>query len=274
MSRIFQYASLLTLVSTPLLAQNTPWLPAPTQTNLTFSYVHQEADELFAGEQRSELGADLKQSTKWLSVSHGINENLAVDGRVGYSDSDFSPAGDDDGITDTNLGVTWRFLDEAVAGGAAPSLAVRAGAIIAGDYDTGQVNSIGDGVDGAEISLLAGRGFSNGLAVSADAGFRYRSSDVPNESFVNISSYYSFAGSFTGSLYYQGVFSNGDLDIGSATFTPDRFPETEENIETVGVGLFYQLQNGFGIGANYATVVEGRNTADADIYALSLTKGF
>ena len=69
------------------------------------------------------------------------------------------------GLADVNLGVTWRFLDEALSDYALmPSVALRAGGIIAGDYQTGYINSLGDGGDGFEVSALAGKFFADRFA--------------------------------------------------------------------------------------------------------------
>ena len=84
------YLSVLLFIAPQLFAQGTPWLPAPSHTSITFSYVYQEANELFAGETRSPLSDDLTQATKWLNLSHGLSENIALDGQIGFADSNLS----------------------------------------------------------------------------------------------------------------------------------------------------------------------------------------
>ena len=105
------------------------------------------------------------------------------------------------GLFDSNVALTFRLVDELISD--APSVAVRVGGILAGAYDTGYVNSLGDGGHGVETSLIIGK-FGNAAGFSAEVGFRIRGStdvntqavggamasgetvDVPNDMFVNL----------------------------------------------------------------------------------------
>ena len=256
------------------IAQDSPWLPIPGSTNLALSYVNQQADDFFRGDQSSSLGDDLTQTTVWLKLTHGLSENLSLDGRIGFADSQFDPVGSESGLADSKFGISYRLVDEALVDGAIPSFAVRAGVILEGNYDTGAVNSIGDGSDGAELGFLVGRIFDSGLALNADAGYRYRSSLAPDELFVNLAGHYAISGSLSGSLTYQNISSRGDLDIGAPGFSPERFPEAKESLESLGIGLFYQVNQTAGVGLNYGAVIDGRNTSDSNIFALTYSQNF
>ena len=78
-----------------------------------------------------------------------------------------------------------RLVDEVISD--APSLAVRVGGIIGGDYDTGYINSLGDGGNGYEISVIAGKFLGDRVGLSGELGYRDRDSDIPSEVFANVS---------------------------------------------------------------------------------------
>ena len=88
-------------------------------------------------------GANLGQHTVWLNGMYGLSDAVAIDFRVGAARSYFAPNipptdGRDNysGVTDTNIGVTWRIADELV-NPSLPSIALRGGAIIEGSYAAG-----------------------------------------------------------------------------------------------------------------------------------------
>lgn len=272
--KIITLTTLSMCIALPVVAQGSPWIPAPGATSATFSYVHQEADEFYLGSEKNDLPDDLKQSTKWISLKHGLTDNIALDAQIGYAISKFSPADDSEGFVDSKFGITYRFIDEAVADTNVPSVAVRAGIILEGNYDTGRLNAVGDGADGAEVALALGKVFQHGFALNSDLGYRYRSSNTPNELFLNLGAHYSITAPLTASLTYQMIDSNGDLDIGANGFSPPLFTAVEEDNQSLSASLAYQVNDTSSIGLTYGSVVDGRNTSASDFYALSITTGF
>ena len=107
------------LLASPVmaLAEGTPWLAIPGETSLQLSTVFQSTDAFRQNDDKNQLPADLDLDTIWLSLTHGISDNLAVDFRTGYAESDFAPVGEESGRTDTTLGLTWRFVDEFLSAG-------------------------------------------------------------------------------------------------------------------------------------------------------------
>lgn len=258
-----------------LMAEGSPWLTNPGETVVQFSVVSQEADKLYAGENRVDVPVgDLEQMTYWLSLSHGLSDNLAMDARLGYSQTDSTAGLEQDGIADTTVGLTWRFHDEFLSDEGLPSAAIRVAATLAGDYDTGQISAIGDGASGFEASIILGKVFNNQFAASADIGYRYRDSDVPNEMFLNLSAFYTINDQLSAHVAYHRVDARDGLDIGGPGFSPDRFPEVEEDYDSFEIGISYAVAPEFYLGLSYGAIVDGRNAPESDIVSASVGYSF
>jgi len=282
----FTIYAILSFLPLSSLAAGSPWLPIPEAGTVSLSYVFQTADEFYRADQKGPTpggGEDLDQHTLWLSLNYGLTENFALDFRTGYAKSEFVLAGptiDDsfNGLADSTIGLTWRIVDEDISEHGLPSIALRVAAIIAGDYDTGYINSIGDGGDGGEVSLIVGKIFADKVALSGELGYRDRDSGIPEEVFFNLNAYYLFNSKLTASFEYQWNDATSGLDIGQPGFAPDpsrpvrRFPELEEDYQTVGLGISYNVTNTLNLGLNLATVIDGRNTNDTD--AIGITIGY
>lgn len=278
MYRVATYA-IFSLFSFSCLADGSPWLPIPESGTVSLSYVFQTADEFYRADNKVPTpggGEDLEQQTIWLGLNYGLDENLALDIKTGYAKSQFVtgpgiPTTDEsfENMTDTTVGVTWRFVDEDISEYGLPSMAIRAASIVAANYDTGYINSIGDGGSGAETSLIVGKIFADTVAVSGEIGYRFRTHNIPNESFFNLRAYY-LLGALTASLEYQWNNAVSGLDIGGPGFTPSKFPLLEEDFQVVGLGVSYNVTNTINLGLNLATVIEGRNTNATEAIGISV----
>lgn len=279
MHRFATYA-ILSVLPLYSFADGSPWLPIPESGTASLSYVFQTADEFYKADKNGPTpggGEDLDQHTLWLNMNYGLSENLALDFRTGYAKSDFVLAGpttDDsfNGLTDSTLGLTWRVVDEDISEHNLPSVAFRLAAIIAGDYETGHINSIGDGGSGAEASVIVGKIFADKVALSGELGYRDRENSIPEEVFFNLSAYYLFNSKLTASFEFKWNDATSGLDIGEPGFSPSKFPELEEDFQVVGLGLSYNVMNSVNLGLNLATVVDGRNTSKSN--AIGLTIGY
>lgn len=287
-------------LSVPASGEGTVWLPAPGSGTFTVSYVSQEADEMWVG--KNGPGPipfkGLEQETVLFDMTYGISDAVALDASVGRSE--VSPTHgrpipiETDGRTDLNVGVTWRLMDELITGGA--SVAVRAGAILAGDYEAGGPGpvavmgdasrvgagptAIGDGADGFEVSAIVGRIFGDRLALSAELGTRNRTSDVPRENFANLGGHWIVNPRLVLSLGYYIQDSTGDVDIGPppgpgkhGTYW-HRFPEVAEDIERVSLGGTLSVTDRINVGLHWFQVLDGRNTAEYDAFGGTLTYNF
>ena len=253
------------------IAEISPWLPAPGALNLSLAQIEQNADEFYFGDQKQSLSSDLNLSTTVLNLSYGLSDHFALDASVGYARSEFDDAANNhlSGIVDSKVGLTWKIVNEH-ASPAWPSISARLGLIIDGDYETGTINAIGDGGDGAELSLAYGKVLNPYLAVSSDVGVRERNNGIPAEVFYGASLYLTPINQLTTFVSYRADNAQDGLQIGGAGFSPDRFPEVEEDKEYLQLGAQYALTDTISGGLSVAQVIDGRNTSLSDVYALSL----
>jgi len=164
-----------------------PWLPAPGAGFVNLSYVSQNATQFYVQDNLRGTppqnavpdgkGPNLGQHTVWLNGMYGWSDAIAIDFRVGAARSYFgatTPMGDPipptggrdnySGVTDANIGVTWRVVDELVCP-SVPSIALRGGAIIEGSYTPGYIKMreiLESGELGERRSIIA---YSGGSAL-------------------------------------------------------------------------------------------------------------
>lgn len=275
-------AAAIALCASTVLAAGSPWLPPPGGGSVAVSYLSQSATEFYRSTAKRPTpggGLELAQDTFWVDGTYGIADAVALDFRVGQASSTFATGpglppsqANISGLADLNVGVTWRVVDE-IVNPAAPSVAFRGALIKAGNYDTGYINSLGDGGDGVEVSAIVGKFISDRVALSGEVGYRSRSSsdhDIPESVFARF-----LAGVIVGdrlglSLSYEIDDSRSGLEIGGPGFSPSRFPELQEDIHLVGPTVSYTVSDRISIGGAYAKVVDGRNTAASDVWSISL----
>ena len=283
----------------PAQAGGSVWLPAPGTGSVTASYVSQSADNLWVGD----TGPDplpfrgLDQTTFLVDVTCGITDAVALDASVGRSE--VSPTHGmpipitSEGTTDLNLGATWRFQDEVLSDG--PSMAVRFGLILAGNYEAGGASpvevmgdasrvgpgptAIGDGADGFERSGIVGKVFGGRLALLAEVGTRNRTSDVPRETFANLDAHWITGPYVVLSARYHMQSSSGDLDIGPPPGPGAhgsywyRFPHVAEDVSRVSLGGTLSFDR-INVGVHWFRVLDGRNTAEFDAVGGTFTYNF
>ena len=285
----------------PAVAQGTAWIGEPRTGTFSLSYVNQNAHEFYRETTAvmgplEATGANLAQNTVWIGLNYALHDAVALDVQTAWARSfvkgAVGPAGGREsysGLFDTNVAVIWRVVDELVSD--APSVALRVGAIVAGGYDTGYINSLGDGGSGIETSLVAGK-FWDALGVSAEAGYRSRGGtevnpdavgaagasgenvDIPAEIFANIFLFVPVGSRVTLGADFRMVNALSGLDIGGEGFSPSRFPGLEEDARIVGGRLLADLTGTVGMSAFFGQVVGGRNTAKSRILGLGLSVGF
>ena len=284
---------LLTVFCSPLVAaQGTPWLPIPGNGDVGISYVHQSADEFWhcttpecpkGGVEKTPTpggGKDLRLSTLWLSAGYGISDNVALDAQLGWAKSDYAGAGPKkmgadslNGIADFNVGLRWRITDELISDW--PSIALRVGAILAGNYDIGYINSLGDGGDGLEASVIVGKFVSERVGVSGELGYRNRNNGIPAETFLNLSGLAVVNEAVSLGVDYRRVNASGSgIEIGGPGFSPARFPEVEEDASMLAGRMFWQLADSINLSMFYGKTLDGRNTAASNAFGVTLGRSF
>jgi hypothetical protein len=253
-------------------AQNSVWLPAPGSGNVSLSYVEQEADRFYIGESEMSLPfGTIKNKTFTLGAQFGLTDALALDAKL-PSARRTSGLGKDSGIGDARLGITYRFVDEFETRGA-PSVGLRLGAIIKGNYETQRPDSIGDGTSGVEASILIGKKLGP-VGLSAELGVRDRNKGVPNETFFNVSANFAIGGGFAANVGFSDTRSSGNLDIGGPGFDPSKFQQVKEERQIVSAGVSYAVTRGISLSGNVGRVIDGRNTQKADIYGVGVAFDF
>ena len=275
-------AALLILPAASVFAQGSPWIAEPRTGSITVSYGHQAATEFYRADVKGPTpgdGANLSQTTGWIDVNYAITDAIAVDLRSGLGRSHIpgpvgpTPEESFSGLVDTNISLTWRVVDELVMDGA-PSVAIRAGVIAAGGYDTGYINSLGDGGNGFETSVLVGK-FGDRFGVSGEIGYRARSNNVPSDTFVNLAGFFPVNDRITVAADYRMVNgSDSGLDIGGPGFSPDRFPELQEDAQLLGGRVLAAINDSISVSGFYGQIIGGRNTAASGIVGLGVTYSF
>ena len=260
------------------------WLPERGQFVVSPTYSYQTYDEYWAGKNKVTVPTGARQQTATVGLEYGICPFLAVDATVGYSWAEsrgFNAARvlqNDDGLIDSSFGLRWRFLDEKKSACKfAPTLAFRAGGIIAGTYDPNTPYSAGDGANAFEGSLLFGKVICSGFGVYGDIGYRWRDSNVPDEVFGSAGAYATWK-SFTLSGGYRSVKSLTGLDIGGPGFNfniPGHgFPQLKEENQSLEGSLGYTDKGGRYYQFFYAHTIDGRNTGQKDVFGVSATFPF
>ena len=282
---ILAVVAAVAICASPAFAGGSPWLPAPGGGSITVSYVSQKATEFYRGTVKGPTpggGNELSQNTVWVDGTYGFSDSLALDFRVGGAQSSFAtgpglPPSQDSitGLADVNVGLVWRAVDELVSDG--PSIAFRVGAIKAGSYETGYINSLGDGGNGVEVSALIGKYIEDRFAVSGELGYRNRSSgdhDIPANLFARLAAGVILGSRVGVTFNYEMENATSGLQIGGPGFSPSVFPELEEDLHLVGPTVSIAVSDRAGIGASYAKVVQGKNTAVSNVFSVSLSYSF
>ncbi len=283
----------------PASAQGTPWIAEPGTGSVSLSFVNQKASEFFRADTITKgpleaTGANLSQNTLWFGVNYAITDAVALDIQSGYARSFLpgavGPAGGREsysGLADSNIGVTWRVVDELVSD--APSVALRVAIIAGGAYDTGYINSIGDGGNGFETSLIIGK-FGSRVGFSGEIGFRNRTSilvnaeavgganrgnvEIPADMFLNLSGFIPATDAITIGVDYRMVNALSGIDIGGEGFSPSRFPALQEDAQILGGRLLANVTDTVSLNAFVGRVVAGRNTAKSRVFGVGATFAF
>ena len=254
-----------------------PWTPAQGSGEAEISFTRQEATLFNPGDAEAPLPDELSLNTIALSLSYGLSNRLAADVQVGYAKSKFpvvmglAPQGGLDGLTDIQIGLRYKVLDE--LDGAPMTVTLGVAGIIDGGYDTGALSAIGDGGSGGQAALAVGRSIGP-ISLSGDIGYRTRSNDIPNEIFGAVNASVS---PVSGVSVYGGVSfvdSTSGIDIGAAGFTPARFPEVEEDYKLWTVGASASIFGSSSVNLGYGQKFDGRNTAQSEFFRAGLGFAF
>ena len=299
-------ALVVSLPAQPAFAQGSPWIAEPGTGTISLTYANQSAKEFWRPVDGSitkvtgplgDTDASLAQNTMWFAANYAVNDFVALDIQSAFASSfvkgGVGPSGGEEsysGLFDSNIALTFRLVDELISD--APSVAVRIGGILAGAYDTGYINSLGDGGHGLETSLIVGK-FGSAAGFSAELGFRVRGStevnqqalggagatagetvDIPNDMFVNLGLFIPAGNAVTLGVDYRMVNALSGIDIGGMGFSPSRFPGLQEDAHLVGGRVLINATDTVNVNVFFGQVVAGKNTAASRIFGAGVGFGF
>lgn len=272
--------SVVTLCGASIVGAQSAWLPQEKEFTATPSYVYQTFDEFWMGTAKVNppWGSSIKQHTVSIGLEYGITKNLAADLTFGYTRSVAKFAGETlDGMMDTTAGVRYRVVDEnEVKCPFAPTITLRAGAILAGSYPISSTlpHSPGDGASGFETSVLFGKAIGDtGFGLFGDLGYRNRAKGVPDDAFFSFGVYKQFFKQLTLSVAYRDVQALSGIDIGGPGWA-GQFPLTKENKKALEAGIGFTDKHNFHYQVFGATVIDGRNTGESVIVGTSASFAF
>lgn len=269
-------------LAAPALAA-TAYLPAPGTVSLQPTASYQRTRDIFLGPTPASLTGDLIQKTIGLDGTWGLAPRVALDWSLAYSTVTYK-GGTVDGLTltadgqnqrsglaDTQLGLAYTLLDEFTSlHDAAPTLTLRVGAILEGNYDTGFLNAVGDGASGAEVQLLFGKFFpllNSGLY--GDLGYRALGGDTP-DAWLGSLGLYKTLGRITLSTGLRAYRSTSGIDIlGPGFDSIADFPATKEIFYAHELGVTWRATPAHSFSLGYAHTFDGRNTPKKQVVVLA-----
>jgi hypothetical protein len=274
-------ASVLALPLTTLAEGTSPWLPIPGDRLIGLNHTEQSADSAYIGGSLTPVigitgggASKFKRSTTTVRFGWGISDTLALDASIGSGRVKVGKADNDNGVTDALVGLSWRVVDEFLQPGL-PTVTVRGGAILNGNYDGARLAALGNDASGIDLSVLIGKEISSAFALSAELGVQNRSASVPNATYFELTGRVRLAPGLSANLGYSSKKYSGNLDIGGAGFSPARFQQVRAERGVVKLGLGYAFAANQGVALNFAKVTSGRNTVkDDSVVGLSYTFGF
>ena len=268
---------LLTLSSTAY--ANDPWTPIKGEGSVSLSYIFETFDKFWRGTEKRDLPfGELDQHTGIMKISHGIQDDLALDLSLGYTETFGGAEGSENGLYDSEVGIRYQFMDEfSKPDSLMPTASLILKGTIPGDYeDEGFPVAPGDGAFGLETGLALGKFLGNsGFGVTAGSGYKFREGPVPNEFLFNASIFKILYEHFNVSLGFQRQQALSGIDIGSANFSPARARELKQVSNNIELGIGYtEPSSNLYFGFLYAQTLHGRNAGEKDIFALTLSYPF
>jgi hypothetical protein len=250
----------------------------PGKLLVTPSYTHQSYDEFYAADKRQPMlptGGDAERDSYRVYLDYGLSQKWSLDFSAGYFQTEARKGGpfqigSQDGLADTYLGIRYALATQAAQG---IDLALRFGATLPGDYETGQLSAPGDDAFGADLKLFAGHSFGR-TRLEGGLGYGLNEGGVPETCQLGLKVIQQIAGSFWIDAGYTYFDANGGLDIGGPGFSPQRLPEVAEQGEVVELGLAVSDKGGRYYRVYGSQLIDGRNIGREKTFGASVTFPF
>jgi len=267
---------LLLSVSATAHSDGSPWLLPDGSYNVNLSVTSGESDDFFIGDTSTDLGGTLEGTFVWLKATYGYDDVWAFDARTGYAESTFENSlADQQDITDTSFGVSYQFINEFEADNGLPTISGRLGYTFGGDYDPNQIEALGDGASGFDVSFLIGKSLSPGWSVFGDLTFRQRDSGVADGIKYIAGASYNPPIPYLGFLLsLAGTRTDSNVNLGEGTFTIDDFSQTDRDSDLIVAGVNLNFPIGIGLGVSYSALIDGTNQSDTDVITFNLGYSF
>lgn len=264
------------MVASPTFADGSPWLPEDGSTSLSVELSTSSTTDFFRGDDSVDLGGDLDSAFLWFNAQYGYDDVWAFDFRTGYAQREFeNNPSDQEDISDTSLGVSYQFVNEFENENGWPTVSARAGFTIGGDYQTDEIDAIGDGASGLDLSLLVGKSLTPLIAVSGDLTFRQRDDDVADGIKYQFSGFYTTPIPGVGvQISAAGIRTDSDLNLGEAGVGVEQLPQTDRDSDWLILGVNGGFDNGIGVSFAFANLLSARNVADGNVGTFSLSYNF
>ena len=209
-------ASTALLLTTQSVLANSPWVTDQGKYNFSVTYIESAFDEKSLGLEPKSAIAKITQKTTLLDLSYGFTETIMLDIQGGYTKSKFKKAtrGEFNGATDTEIGITYQALNE--FDGEALSITTRFSQIIKGGYErssAGNPYAPGDRANGRQLSVQAGKFFSDSLVGFSQFGYRWRDDGVPDDIFYHLGININFNDFFSVTTQYSVTEGKSVTDI-------------------------------------------------------------
>ncbi len=253
---------------------NSTYIPPAGSGSLTPSYSYQSFQDFTAGDADMSLPGDIVRQSWRVYLDLGLAPDWALDLSLGYSDVEFEPTGQSQQVlADTYVGVRYKFLHEETSGFAA---AVRMGALIAGDYETGFFDAPGDGENGADVTLIFSKQLTEGgLTYDGALGYRVSANPVPDAWWSTSRLTLPLGGGFFVDGRYSYYAGTSGPDIGGSGFSGlQDLPSVQEEVHVVEIGVAFADAGGRYYRAYGAQVIDGRNVGEEETWGLSVTFPF
>lgn len=255
----------------------TPYLPPPGGGSVEFNFVHQNSQTGLFAQGSARPWQRFEQNAYQLSGNYGVSDKLAIDARITYSDTDFVPNGNgpasgQNGLSDTQIGLRYRLLDELE--NSPVTLTLGLSGILRGLYTPTSIDTLGEGGSGAQFGVSIGKLVTKKLALVAEIGGRARLNSVPEEFFYSAEAAYAFHPRFSAWAGVTVSNSVGGVDIGTSGFAARGFPALNEDVKLWQVGGDLALTKKISLTGSYGRKFAGRNTVEGPFFRTGLRFSF
>lgn len=217
-------------------------------------------------------GGDIERLSYRGYFFYGLSDTVALDFSIGYADIE-SELDSQKEFADTYVGLNWQFADERNQG---VDALFRAGIIIEGSYETGQLSAPGDGENGADFSVRLRRSLgSEALKGNVELGYTiYTGGNVPDTFRAKTGLQLALGHGFSidaSAIYFSAT---DGLDIGGPGFGGlGDLPQVQESGIAGEFGLAYASPYGY-YRLGYTELFDGENVGEEKTVGLSVSYTF